>query len=241
MTGPLLSFPFPFRFQCDRLLNTISTEFATLRGIIRVWQKSSSRDISRNRSQGTSKALHSSPSEREGNNMPAVSFIDAIPNHVSLEEHRTLTGATPTSFSDIPPILRQKVDNVRIAFDPPLDNFSPDDGALGTLYIIERLGSSSSSPFLSPRSNTDVASNSVLVYHSSTGRTLQVEYPSIALHATSRGDSSPYVYCHLDEPPAADAPAPDADDTLVMRVLLLTPQDPASREFRSNTYVLFPA
>ena len=173
--------------------------------------------------------------------MPAVSFIDAIPNHVSLEEHRTLTGATPTSFSHIPPILRQKVDNVRIAFDPPLDNFSPDDGALGTLYIIERLGSSSSSPFLSPRSNTDVASNSVLVYHSSTGRTLQVEYPSIALHATSRGDSSPYVYCHLDEPPAADAPAPDADDTLVMRVLLLTPQDPASREFRSNTYVLFPA
>lgn len=85
--------------------------------------------------------------------MPAVSFIDAIPNHVSLEEHRTLTGATPTSFSDIPPILRQKVDNVRIAFDPPLDTFSPDDGALGTLYIIERLGSSFSSPFLSPRSN----------------------------------------------------------------------------------------
>ncbi|KAF8485816.1 regulator of volume decrease after cellular swelling-domain-containing protein [Russula ochroleuca] len=140
--------------------------------------------------------------------MPAVSFIDAVPNHVSLEEHRLLTGATPTSFSDIPPVLRQKVDNVRIAFDPPLDNFSPDDGALGTLYIIE----------------------SVLVYHSSTGRTLQVEYPSIALHATSRGDSSPYVYCHIDEPPAADAPATDADDTLVMRVLILTPQDPASLE-----------
>jgi len=70
--------------------------------------------------------------------MPAVSFIDAIPNHVSEEEHRTLTGATPTSFSDIPPVLRQKVDNVRVAFDPPLDGFSPEDGALGTLYIIER-------------------------------------------------------------------------------------------------------
>jgi len=144
--------------------------------------------------------------------MPAVSFVDAVPNHVSVEEHRSLTGATPASFSDIPPVLRQKVDNVRIAFDPPLDGFSPeeeDGAALGTLYIIE----------------------SVLVYHSSTGRTLQVEYPSIALHATSRGgDSSPYVYCHIDEPPAADAPPPDADDTLVARVLILTPQDPASLE-----------
>jgi len=70
--------------------------------------------------------------------MPAVSFIDAIPNHVSIEEHRSLTGATPTSFSDIPPVLRQRVDNVRIAFDPSLDNFSPEDGAQGTLYIIER-------------------------------------------------------------------------------------------------------
>lgn len=55
-----------------------------------------------------------------------------------MEEHRTLTGATPTSFSDIPPVLRQKVDNVRLTFDPLFDGFSPEDGALGTLYIIER-------------------------------------------------------------------------------------------------------
>jgi nucleotide-sensitive chloride channel 1A len=71
--------------------------------------------------------------------MPAVSFIDTIPNHISEEEHRALTGATPTSFSDIPPVLRQKVDNVRVAFDPPLNGFSPEDGVLGALYIIERL------------------------------------------------------------------------------------------------------
>lgn len=70
--------------------------------------------------------------------MPAVSFIDAIPRHVSVEEHRTLTGATPASFSDIPPVLMQKIDNIRVAFDPPLDGFSPEDGAIGTLYIIER-------------------------------------------------------------------------------------------------------
>jgi len=70
--------------------------------------------------------------------MPAISFTDAIPNHVSVEEHRTLTGVTPTSFGDIPPVLRQKVDNVRLTFDPSLDGFSSEDGALGTLYIIER-------------------------------------------------------------------------------------------------------
>lgn len=138
--------------------------------------------------------------------MPGISFTDAIPNHVSVEEHRTLTGVTPTSFGDIPPVLRQKVDNVRLTFDPSLDGFSTEDGAQGTLYIIE----------------------SVLVYQSSTGRTLQIEYPAIALHATSRGDSAPYVYCHIDEPPAADAPPPDADDTLTSHVLMLTPQDPAS-------------
>lgn len=70
--------------------------------------------------------------------MAAISFIDAIPHHVSVEEHWSLTGATPTSFSDIPPVLRQKVDNLRLAFDPPLDGFAPEDGASGTLYIIER-------------------------------------------------------------------------------------------------------
>jgi chloride channel, nucleotide-sensitive, 1A len=78
--------------------------------------------------------------------MPAVTFIDAIPHHVSVEEHRSLTGSTPTSFSDIPPVLMQKVDNVRLSFDPPLDGFSPEDGTLGTLYIIERF-----SLFPSPR------------------------------------------------------------------------------------------
>lgn len=70
--------------------------------------------------------------------MPGILFIDAVPNHVSVEEHGSLTGATPASFSDIPPVLRQKVDNVRLTFDPPLDGISPEADALGTLYIIER-------------------------------------------------------------------------------------------------------
>ncbi|KAI9512960.1 regulator of volume decrease after cellular swelling-domain-containing protein [Russula earlei] len=140
--------------------------------------------------------------------MPAVSFIDAIPNHVSIDEHRSLTGATPASFSDIPPVLRQKVDDVRVAFDPPLDGFSPEDGARGTLYIID----------------------SVLAFKSSTGRAFQIEYPSISLHATSRGDSGPFLYCQLDEPPAASLDDDDDDDTPGMRELSLTPQGVSSLE-----------
>ncbi|KAI0297265.1 regulator of volume decrease after cellular swelling-domain-containing protein [Multifurca ochricompacta] len=142
--------------------------------------------------------------------MAVITFINTIPNHVSVEEHRELTSNTPASFSDIPPVLRQKVDNVRVAFDPPLDGFPPEDGALGTLYIIE----------------------SVLAFQSSTGRAFQVEYPSITLHATSRGDSGPFVYCQLDEPPAADASSSDGDDdALGMRELTLTPLDSSSLEF----------
>ncbi|KAH9962781.1 regulator of volume decrease after cellular swelling-domain-containing protein [Lactifluus volemus] len=131
-----------------------------------------------------------------------------IPHHVSVEEHRLLTGATPASFSDIPPVLMQKVDNIRVAFDPPLDGFSPADGSIGTLYIIE----------------------SVLAFQSSTGRAFKIEYPSITLHAISRGDSGPFIYCQLDEPPVTDAPPPDGEDTLEMRELSLTPQDSASLE-----------
>ena len=70
---------------------------------------------------------------------------------------------------------------------------------------------------------------SVLAFQSSTGRTFKIEYPSITLHAISRGDSGPFVYCQLDEAPATDAPPPDGEDTLEMRELSLTPQDSASR------------
>ncbi|KAI9440136.1 regulator of volume decrease after cellular swelling-domain-containing protein [Lactarius indigo] len=136
--------------------------------------------------------------------MPAVTFIDAIPNHISEEEHRSLTGATPASFADIPPVLRHKVQDVSVAFDPPLDGFSEEDSARGTLYIIE----------------------SVLAYQSSTtGRAFQIEYPSITLHAISRGESGPFVYCQLDDSPVAEV-ATDGDEDAEprMRELSLTPQ-----------------
>lgn len=34
---------------------------------------------------------------------------------------------------------------------------------------------------------------------SSTGRGFQIEYPAITLHAVSRGESGPSIYCQLDE------------------------------------------
>jgi hypothetical protein len=81
---------------------------------------------------------------------------------------------------------------------------------------------------------------SVLAFQSSTGGVFQIEYPSITLHATSRGDSDPFVYCQLDESPAADAAPEDGDegDTSSMRGLSLTPQDLDARAFRHPLFFL---
>jgi nucleotide-sensitive chloride channel 1A len=161
--------------------------------------------------------------------MPAVTFIDAIPNHISEEDHRTLTGATPASFADIPPVLRHKVNDVAVAFDPPLDGFSGEDSARGTLYIIERYA---------PRVDIRLAQltacmfvSSVLAFQSSTtGRAFQIEYQSITLHAISRGESGPFVYCQLDDSPAvADGSEDAGEDVPPMRELSLTPQPSDSR------------
>lgn len=65
-------------------------------------------------------------------------IITTAPNFVSPEEHRNVVASTPSSFSDIPPVLRHKQDNVSVTLDPPLDGFTPEDGANGVLYIIER-------------------------------------------------------------------------------------------------------
>ena len=78
------------------------------------------------------------------------------------------------------------------------------------------------------------------------GRVFQIEYPSITLHATSRGESGPFVYCQLDEPQAEEgAPASDDnddDETPGMRELSLTPQDSASRacSFPGPVFLMHP-
>jgi chloride channel, nucleotide-sensitive, 1A len=70
--------------------------------------------------------------------MPAVTLITSTPTYVSPEEHRDLVGSTPSSFNDIPPVLRHKQENVKVTLDPPVEDFSDEDGAKGILYVLER-------------------------------------------------------------------------------------------------------
>lgn len=69
--------------------------------------------------------------------MPALTIITTLPHYVSKEEHAEITTRTPESFSDIPPVLRRKDENVRVELDPPLPNVAAQD-LTGTLYVIER-------------------------------------------------------------------------------------------------------
>lgn len=70
--------------------------------------------------------------------MPAATLTTSLPIFVGPEEHRNIVGTTPTSFNDIPPKLCHKEENVSVTLDPPLEGFSTEDGAHGTLYVIER-------------------------------------------------------------------------------------------------------
>ncbi|TFY76150.1 hypothetical protein EWM64_g7861 [Hericium alpestre] len=142
--------------------------------------------------------------------MPAVTLISSVPHYISPDEHKTLTGTTPASFRDIPPVLRHQEENVSVAFDPPLEGFSAADCAQGTLYVIE----------------------SALVFMSSSGRGFQIEYPSITLHAISRAESGPFIYLQLDEsPPEGQAAAPqDVEETSEMREVNIMAQNTASLE-----------
>lgn len=67
-----------------------------------------------------------------------VTIISAVPKYISKEEHGQLTAATPSSFADIPPVLRHKQEHVRAVFDPPVQDLSEDDLKKGTVYILER-------------------------------------------------------------------------------------------------------
>ncbi|KAI0784457.1 regulator of volume decrease after cellular swelling-domain-containing protein [Abortiporus biennis] len=141
--------------------------------------------------------------------MAPITFISELPKFISREEHKTVIASTPSSFSDIPPVLRHKEENVSISLDPPLEGFSSEDSANGTLYVIE----------------------SVLVFLSSTGRGFQVEYPTITLHAISRAESGPSIYCQLDETVGApESVQPDENEDTPMRELSIVPKDTSSLE-----------
>lgn len=137
--------------------------------------------------------------------MAPPALIDTLPGFISPEEHRTLVSATPTSFSEIPPVLRHKEENVAVSFDPPLAGLLSEDCALGTLYIVE----------------------SALVFMSVSGRGFSVDYPSITLHAISRAESGPSLYCQLDEAVDLNNDVSLEDDNVdtEMRELFIVPQE----------------
>ncbi|THH27390.1 hypothetical protein EUX98_g6799 [Antrodiella citrinella] len=142
--------------------------------------------------------------------MAAFTVITALPTYVSQEQHKELVASTPASFSDIPPVLRHTQQNVSINFDPPSEEFPAADSANGTLYVIE----------------------SALVFMSSTGRGIQVEYPTITLHAVSRAESGPSIYCQLDESPVNTEQKQrvegDEEEVTPMRELSIVPADATS-------------
>ncbi|KAI6155330.1 regulator of volume decrease after cellular swelling-domain-containing protein [Pisolithus tinctorius] len=136
--------------------------------------------------------------------MVSATIITSVPSFVSPEQHSEIVRATPGSFSDIPPVLRHKEDDISVSFDPALEQFTAEDGKSGTLYVIE----------------------SALVFMSPTGRGFQIPYPAITLHAVSRPQgASPFIYCQLDE--VTNDTGGDLEN-VDMRELTITPKNPAS-------------
>ncbi|PPQ85373.1 hypothetical protein CVT25_006404 [Psilocybe cyanescens] len=142
--------------------------------------------------------------------MPAVNLITALPNFVTQEEHTALVASTPNSFSDIPAVIKHKEENVTVTLDPPLENFSNENAIQGTLYVL----------------------TSALIFMATNGTGFSIEYPVITLHAVSRGESGPSIYCQLDESFGTENAAAVADDDAVtdMRELTIVPQNAQSLE-----------
>ena len=61
---------------------------------------------------------------------------------------------------------------------------------------------------------------------STTGVGFQIEYPAITLHAVSRGESGPSIYCQLDESfgQVDGGSSPNEDEESEMRELTIVPK-----------------
>ncbi|KAF5359136.1 hypothetical protein D9756_003295 [Leucocoprinus leucothites] len=142
--------------------------------------------------------------------MPAIQPINTLPAYVSQEEYASIVASTPTSFNDIPAVIKHKEDNVTIAVDPPIPDFSGDE-LKGTLYILTRRVFHFIYLAVNPTHN------------------FSVEYPSITLHAVSRGESGPSIYCQLDESAGAQNGTGE-EEYSEMRELSIIPSAPDSLE-----------
>ncbi|KAG6909973.1 hypothetical protein DXG01_013972 [Tephrocybe rancida] len=116
-----------------------------------------------------------------------ITVIGGLPTFASPEEHAAIVNSTPTSFSDIPPVLKHLQPNVSVIIEPPI----PDTPASGAFVLV--------------------------LWDPATAKGFQIPYPSITLHAISRGAPAPSVYLQLDAGPApgVDPEDEDADTELV--------------------------
>lgn len=70
--------------------------------------------------------------------MAPITFISDPPRCITIHEHGQLVTSTPESFNDIPPIIHYKEERLSITLDPPLQGFTEEDCASGTLFVVER-------------------------------------------------------------------------------------------------------
>lgn len=136
----------------------------------------------------------------------AVVLTSTLPVFNTPEEHRQLVSSTPQNFSDIPPVLRHKQGDVNVVFEPAIPHQS--SWGPGTLYVID---------------------SHLVFIQSEGGIGFQIEYPAIILHAISRSEEAPAVYCQLDDAYGATGRAEDAEDEI--RELKIIPNDSDSRKF----------
>jgi hypothetical protein len=136
---------------------------------------------------------------------------------VSPEEHAALTSSTPASFASIPTVLRRQQQNARVVFSPEWEGYG--EGVSGSLYITEAcvncvplLCAEARRPasrlLILRRPAALIISALCFVPASDSRPGFSLDYPSITLHAISRDDSGPSVYCQLDESPAPGQSVP---------------------------------
>lgn len=130
-------------------------------------------------------------------------IINSAPAFITADDHAELTRSTPSSFADIPPVLKFKGDNVEIELDPSLDGLKGGG-------IPNGKSSSKKKESAGPQriKGTLFITEAVFAFLP-TGRAAKgfsLTYPYITLHAiVPASDETPtHLYCQVDDPSAGD-------------------------------------
>ncbi|KAK8865882.1 hypothetical protein IAR55_001030 [Kwoniella newhampshirensis] len=111
-----------------------------------------------------------------------LSPLNSPPTSISPEEHAQLTSSTPSSFIDIPPVLRWS-DQVEVTMSPTHRGWEswPAGPVSGTLYVTEDAVAFLPSGGISPGFN--------------------LPFPALTLHALTpaNGSDPAHLYCQIDE------------------------------------------